>query len=62
MDKVEDDFYGLALTQIVELKTAKRELKEILDFYETTLKAQRQVKLSFRPDLSKLDISRCNTA
>ncbi len=59
MEKVEEDFYGLALTQIVELKTAKPELKEILDFYEATLKAQRQVKLSFQPDLSKLDIELC---
>lgn len=60
MEKVEEDFYGLALTQIVELKTAKPELKEILDFYEATLKAQRQVKLSFQPDLNKLDIELCH--
>ena len=60
MEKVEEDFYGLALTQIVELKTAKPELKEILDFYEATLKAQRQVELSFQPDLSKLDIELCH--
>ena len=60
MEKVEEDFYGLALTQIVELKIAKPELKEILDFYEATLKAQRQVKLSFQPDLNKLDIELCH--
>jgi FdhE protein len=60
LEKVEEDFYGLALTQIVELKTAKPELKEILDFYEATLKAQRQVKLSFQPDLNKLDIKLCH--
>ncbi len=59
MGKVQEDFYGLAITQIVKLKTSKPELKEILDFYEATLKAQRQVKLSFQPDLSKLDIELC---
>ena len=58
--KVEEDFYGLAITQIVELKTSKPELKEILDFYEATLKAQRRVKLPFQPDLSKLDIELCH--
>ena len=60
MEKVEEDFYGLAITQIVELKTSKPELKEILDFYEATLNAQRQVNLSFQPDLSKLDIELCH--
>ena len=59
MEKVEEDFYGSVLTQIVELKTAKPDLKEILDFYETTLKAQRQVRLSFQPDFCKLDIELC---
>ena len=59
MEKVEEGFYGLVRDQIVELKTTKPELKEILDFYEDTLKAQRQVKLSFQADLSKLDIELC---
>lgn len=59
MEKVEEDFYGLALTQVAELKTTKPELKEILDFYEATLKAQRQVRLSFQPDLRELNIELC---
>jgi len=59
LEKVEEDFYGLVLAQIVELKTAKPDLKEILDFYEATLKAQRQVKLSFQPGVCELDIELC---
>jgi len=58
--KVQEDFYALVLTQVVKLKTTKPELKEILDFYEDTLNAQRQVKSSFQADLSKLDIELCH--
>ena len=60
MEKVEEDFYGFVITQVIELKTAKPELKEILDFWEAILKAQRQVKLSFQPDLSGIDLEFCH--
>ncbi len=56
MKEIKEDFYNSALTQIVQLKTTKPELKEILDFYEALLRLQQQVLLSFHPDLAKLDI------
>ncbi len=60
MVKIKEDFYDLILAQVAELKTVKPELKEILDFYEPTLKAHRQVKLSFQPELSEFDIELCH--
>ncbi len=50
-----EDFYSSALVQIAELKTVKPELKEILEFYESTLNAQKRVQSSFQSDLSVFD-------
>lgn len=55
MDKTKDDFYGRVLDQIVDLKLARDDLKEVLEFYEATLKAQREIKLAFEVDLSDFD-------
>jgi len=55
LDKTKDDFYGRVLDQIVDLKLARDDLKEVLEFYEATLKAQREIKLAFEVDLSDFD-------
>ena len=55
MDKTKDNFYGCALDQIADLKLARDDLKEVLEFYEATLKAQREIKLAFEVDLSDFD-------
>lgn len=55
MEKTKDNFYELVLSQIVDLKTTRDELKEVLEFYEATLKAQRKTKLTFKVDLSHFD-------
>ena len=55
MDKTKDAFYGRVLDQIVDLKLARDDLKEVLEFYEATLKAQREIKLAFEVDLSNFD-------
>ncbi|MCK4926807.1 formate dehydrogenase accessory protein FdhE, partial [Candidatus Aerophobetes bacterium] len=55
MDKTKDDFYGCVLDQIVDLKLARDDLKEVLEFYEATLKVQREIKLAFEVDLSDFD-------
>lgn len=55
MKKIKGDFYELVLGQVVDLKTSKDELKEVLEFYEAILKAQRQTKLAFKVDLSHFD-------
>ncbi|GAG93189.1 unnamed protein product, partial [marine sediment metagenome] len=56
MEKIKGDFYELVLGQVVDLKTSKDELKEVLEFYEAILKVQRQTKLAFKVDLSHFDI------
>lgn len=55
MEKIKGDFYELVLGQVVDLKTSKDELKEVLEFYEAILKVQRQTKLAFKVDLSHFD-------
>ena len=55
MKKIKGDFYELVLGQVVDLKTSKDELKEVLEFYEAILKVQRQTKLAFKVDLSHFD-------
>jgi FdhE protein len=55
LKKIKGDFYELVLGQVVDLKTSKDELKEVLEFYEAILKAQRQTKLAFKVDLSHFD-------
>ncbi len=56
MEKTKEKFYDSALTQIAQLKEAKPESKEIMDFYEALFKLQQQVVLSCQPDLANLDI------
>lgn len=55
LKKRKNDFYELVLSQVVDLKTASDELKEVLEFYEAILKAQRETKLAFKVDLSHFD-------
>ena len=55
MKKIKGDFYELVLGQVVDLKTSKDELKEVLEFYEAILKVQRQTKLAFKVDLTHFD-------
>ena len=55
LGKIEEGFYSSVLLEIAELKTAKPELNEILEFYESVLNAQKEVKLYFHPDLSIFD-------
>jgi FdhE protein len=57
--KVKKDSYDSVFAQVSELKTARPELKEILDFWLAVFKAQRQVKMSFQPDLSGIDKDIC---
>jgi FdhE protein len=60
VEKVQENFYSSSLAGLAELRAAKPELEEIIEFYEAVLVAQRDVKLLYRPDLSKLDIERCH--
>jgi len=55
LEKIKGDFYELVLGQVVDLKTTRDELKEVLEFYEAILKAQRETKLAFELDLSHFD-------
>ena len=56
MEKRKSDFYESVLAQIVDLKTTRDELKEVLEFYEAALKVQRETKLAFlEVDLSHFD-------
>jgi FdhE protein len=59
--KKEQDFYSKALSQIADIKPLNPELYEIFEFYESTLKAQREVYLLFSPDLSDMDHELCRT-
>jgi FdhE protein len=59
--KKEQDFYSKALSQIAGIKSLNPELYEIFEFYESTLKAQREVYLLFKPDLSGIDHELCRT-
>ncbi|MFQ6065796.1 MAG: formate dehydrogenase accessory protein FdhE [bacterium] len=56
MEKSKEDFYKIVLDEITALKAAKDELKEVLEFYEDILKAQREAKLAFRVDLRDFDV------
>lgn len=55
LEKTRDDFYDLVLGQVADLKTTRDELREVLELYEATLKAQRETKLAFEVDLSNFD-------
>jgi len=59
--KREQDFYSKALDQIADIKSLNPELYEIFEFYESTLKAQREVYLLFKPALSDIDHELCRT-
>jgi len=59
LNKIDEDFYNLAIVQIKELKNAKPELNETLEFYESTLNAQRHINLSFQPDVSVFKADTC---
>lgn len=56
-----EDFYSKALAQIADIKPLNPELYEIFEFYESTLKAQREVYLLFNPDLNDIDHDLCRT-
>ncbi len=51
MKKDQEDFYQQAVRQIEEIKVANPELSEVLEFHCSILTAQREIGLSFKPDL-----------
>ena len=59
LNKIDEDFYNLAIVHIKELKEAKPELNETLEFHESTLNAQRRVSLIFQPDVSAFKADTC---
>ena len=55
MKKDHEDFYQQAVRQIEEIKVADPELSDAFEFYCSILIAQREVSLSFQPDLCGFD-------
>ena len=58
MGKIEEGFYSSALLEIAELKTAKPELNEILEFYESVFKVQREAERLFNSGQNDIDYTR----
>jgi len=52
LKRTKDDFYGRVFGEIADLKSARNDLKEVLEFYEAILKEQRKTKLAFEVDLN----------
>jgi len=59
LKKDHEDFYQQAVRQIEEIKVANPELSDVFDLYDSILTAQREISLSFQPDVRGFDAEAC---